>query len=46
MVDVPIETIPVFVRAGASIPVKLDGQQSLGGAVALSGDGDAVLRFG
>src|SRR5262249_26694606 len=45
-VNAPIDTIPVFVRAGASIPVRLEGQQALGRAVGLSGVGDAVLTFG
>ena len=45
MVDVPLDRIPVFARAGARIPVLLGESGQLGEAVPLSADGNTELRF-
>lgn len=43
--DAPLDRIPVFVKAGATIPVRLEGGK-LGDPVPLSSEADAELRFG
>jgi alpha-D-xyloside xylohydrolase len=44
-VDAPIERIPVVVRRGAEIPVRLGDSKKLGEKVDLSGEGNGMLRF-
>jgi len=44
-VPAPLDRIPVFVHAGAAIPVRLQGGK-LGDPVPLSAEADALLRFG
>lgn len=43
---VPLDWIPVFVRDGAEIPVRLGAEGKLGDAVELSSEANAVLTFG
>lgn len=45
IVDVPLDRIPVFVRAGARIPVNLGEGGQLGEAVPLSGTPNGELSF-
>ncbi len=42
---VPLERIPVFVRAGAAIPARLGAGGRLGDPVPLSAEPDTLLRF-
>ncbi len=43
--DVPLNRIPVFVRAGARLPVRLGESGQLGEAVALSGEANGEMVF-
>ncbi|MFN8528654.1 MAG: glycoside hydrolase family 31 protein [Anaerolineae bacterium] len=44
-VEVPLDRIPVFVPAGASIPVRFGAAKRLGDPVELSSEANAVLTF-
>ena len=44
-VDVPLDRIPVYARAGATLPVRLPPGGTLGNPVELSGEPNTILSF-